>query len=513
MKTEVLTLNAVAEELLGLKKKDMKWKDIEKSWKEKKGLEQLADYCLWDSELTLKLSEQILPQVFAISRLTGLIPFDTGRYTYSQLDEAYLMRRAVQQNVLIPNNPKHDEIARRRMKPVYTGGLVIEPKKGIHSDILVFDFRSLYPSIIVSMNISPDTLDCQHKECREKNKVPELGHHFCMKRKGFIPRNLERIIKKRIEIKKKMKSLSKDSLEYKKLDNMQYAMKIIANSLYGYFAFVGARWYCYPCGASTASFGRYYIRKSIDMIKNEGYEITYGDTDSVFFRIPGVSKNELIKKSQKILKKINQALPGIIELEFRGFYDGGIFVAVKGEKRGAKKRYALIDPEGNLEIRGFEVVRRDWSDLAKWIQHEVLRIILQEKDIDKAMKLVRDTLKKVQDGKASIEELTIYTQLTMPLKEYKAIGPHVRVAQKMKARGRPVGEGMIVQYVITKGSGSISDRAEPIEDVKEGEYDPDYYVNHQVLPAAMRVLSALGISEQEVLSGKRQAKLEKWFGK
>lgn len=513
MKSEVLTLDAVSEELIGLKKKDMKWKDIEKSWKEKKGLQKLAEYCLWDSELTLKLSEQLLPQVFAISRLTGLIPFDAGRYTYSQLDEAYLVKKAVQQNVLIPNNPKYDEIAKRRMKPLYIGGLVIEPKKGIHSDILVYDFLSLYPTVIVTHNISPDTLECEHTECKQKNKVPDLDYHFCMKRQGFIPKNLGEIIKQRIEIKKRMKSSEKDSLEFRRLDNTQYALKIIANSIYGYTGYFGAKWYCYPCAASTASFGRHYIRKSIDMIKNEGFEVIYGDTDSVFFRIPDVPTNKLTSKVKEFLKKINDSLPGIIELEFRGLYEGGIFVAVRGAKRGAKKRYALIDYDGNLEIRGFETVRKDWCQLAKDTQHEVLRIILQEKNPEKAINLVRHTIKRIQEGKANLDELTIYTQLTMPLSEYKVVGPHVKAAMKMKERGRPVGGGMIIQYVITGKSGSISDKAEPVEDVKEGEYDSDYYVNHQVLPVAIRVLQALEITEQQVLSGKVQAKLGEWFEK
>jgi DNA polymerase elongation subunit (family B) len=226
-----------------------------------------------------------------------------------------------------------------------------------------------------------------------------------------------------------------------------------------------------------------------------------------------MKKEELIKKAEKFVKKVNKELPGIIELEFRGLYEGGIFVAVKGAKRGAKKRYALIDLEGNLEIRGFETVRRDWCDLAKEIQHEVLRIILQERDPDKAVKLVRDTIKRIREGKASIEELTIYTQLVKPLHAYEQIGPHVKVAMKLRDKGRPIGEGMIIEYVITKGSGSISDRAVPAEDVKEGEYDPKYYINHQVLPAAMRVLQALDISEQQVLAGKVQTKLGKWFKK
>jgi len=513
MKTEVLTLNAVAEELLGLKKREIKWKEIQESWKNKKGLKQLAEYCLWDSELTLRLSEQLLPQIFVISQLTGLIPFDSGRYTYSQLDEAYLMRKAFQQNILIPNNPKQDEIAKRRIRPAYTGGFVVEPKKGIHSDILVFDFRSLYPTVIVTHNISPDTIDCGHAECKHKNKTPDTDNCYCTTKKGFIPRNLEEIVKERADVKKKMKGLKKDSLGFKSLDNLQYALKIIANSTYGYMGYFGAKWYCYPCAASAASFGRFYIRKSINMMKQEGFEVIYGDTDSVFVTIPEAKKTELVNRAEKFLKKINEELPGIIELEFRGIYEGGIFVTIKGEKKGAKKRYALIDKEGNLEIRGFETVRRDWCDLAKDIQHEILRIILQDRDPDKANKLVRDTIKKIKDGKATLEELTIYTQLVKPLPSYEAIGPHVKVAKKMRDRGKPIGEGMIVSYVITKRSGSISDKAEPVEDVKEGEYDPDYYVNHQVLPASMRVLSALGLTEQQVLSGRIQTSLGKWFEK
>jgi len=126
---------------------------------------------------------------------------------------------------------------------------------------------------------------------------------------------------------------------------------------------------------------------------------------------------------------------------------------------------------------------------------------------------VRETIKKIKTGDVKLEDLTIFEQITRPLSSYEQIGPHVKAAQKSKAKGRPVGEGSVIGFVIVKGSGSISDRAVPVEDVKEGEYDPDYYVNNQVLPAAMRVLQALEITEQQVLSGRVQAKLGKWFEK
>jgi len=510
MKTEVLTLDAVAQELLGYGKIELKWKEIEDSLKKKRNLERIAEYSFRDAELTLKLAEYLLPQIFSLSKLTMTLPFDTSRYYYSQLVEHFLMRKSVESGFIIPNMPKYEEIEKRKQLPSYTGAIVIEPKTGIHNNIIVFDFQSLYPTIIVTHNISPETLVCGHTECRVKNSVPESKSYFCMQKSGFVPKHLEEIIVKRRDIKERMKNLKKGE-EYNKLKNYQYSLKIIANAMYGYLGYSGARWYCRECAESCASWGRYYIRYVIENAKNSGFNVIYADTDSCFLNLSNESKEKLVKKAEEWHNKLNKNLPGIIELEFRGVYNAGIFVSRRGEEKGAKKRYALIDDEGKLEIRGFETVRRDWCDLAKDVQHEVLKIILKEKDVDKAVSFVRDVINKLKQGKVKLSELAIYTQLTMPLSEYKQIGPHVKVAMKMKERGRFVGEGMIVQYIITKGKGSISERAEPLEDVKEGQYDSDYYINNQVLPAAMRVLQALDISEDDVLSGKKQFKLKNWF--
>lgn len=223
--------------------------------------------------------------------------------------------------------------------------------------------------------------------------------------------------------------------------------------------------------------------------------------------------DKIEKKAKEFVEKVNKQLPEMIELEFRGLYEAGIFVARKGQKKGAKKRYALIDYKGNIEIRGFETVRRDWCELAKKIQRDVLSIILKEKNPVKAIQLVRDTIKKIKEGKVSLDELIIREQITRPLSQYEQIGPHVRAAKKALSRGVPIGEGSIISFVITKGLGSISDRAEPVEFVKKNQYDPDYYIYHQILPAAMRVLKALGYSKEEVLVGKIQKKLEVFFKK
>jgi DNA polymerase I/DNA polymerase-2 len=502
LKSEILTLDEVASELIGEGKKELEYKQMVEFWKERKELNRIAEYSMWDAHLTYLLSQILLPQIFSLSRLVGEIPFDTSRYTYSQLVEAYLMKKAVEDNVLIPNSPKTEEKESRMRELPYKGAVVVEPKKGIHENIAVMDFRSLYPTIIISHSISPELLNCGHEECKEKNTAPETRNHFCIKKVGFIPKHLKFLIDRRKELKEKMKKLPKNSPQYKILDNEQYATKIISNAMYGYFGFVGARWYKKECGEATAAWGRFYIRKIMQMAQEAGLEIIYGDTDSIFVKKEGLNLKEIEEEAKKFVEKVNKELPGIIELEFRGVYTRGIFVAREKGESGAKKRYALLDLSGNLEIRGFETVRRDWCKLAKETQRKVLEIVLKEKDPEKAVQFVTETIKRLKEGKVDIEELTIYEQITKPLNQYEQIGPHVKAAMKAREKGKIVTEGSIIAFVITKGSGSISDRAMPVEFVTRNDYDADYYIKHQILPAALRVLKALGYTEENILKPK-----------
>ncbi|MCX8178235.1 MAG: DNA-directed DNA polymerase [Candidatus Aenigmarchaeota archaeon] len=504
LKTEVLTLDEVVKELLGEEKIKISWSEVKEKWK-KDDIEHLVKYSQKDAEITLALGKYLLPQIFSLSKMTSSLPFDTSRYYYSQLVEHFLMKKSVHDKRIIPNMPRYDEINERKQFMPYTGAIVIEPKTGLHENITVFDFQSLYPSIIVTHNISPETLNCGHTECRNKNTTPEGKNYYCVQTRGFISKHLEEIIHERRRIKEMIKD-EKNKQKISLLKNQQYSLKIIANAMYGYFGYPGSRWYCRSCGESCAAFGRYYITFVLQSAAENGFQVIYADTDSCFVKL---EKESDLEKILKWNKKVNDELPGIIELEYRDFYPAGIFVAKKADEKGAKKRYALLTKDGKLEIRGFETVRRDWCELAKKVQHEVLRIILVEKNLDKAVNYVKDTIKELNAGKAKIEDLAIKTQLVMPLSEYKQIGPHVKVGMKLKQKGIDVVEGMILQYVITKGKGSISDRAEPLEFVKEKDYDPDYYVNNQILPAALRVLQAFNINED--LSIDKNSSLHKWF--
>ncbi len=509
IKSEVMTLNAVANELLGERKKEMTWEQMKENWKHKKNLDKFAEYCLHDSRLTYKLSELILPNIFALSRLTGQVPSDVCRMTYGQLVESYAMRCASEMNIIIPNRPTRETIEERRRTDAFKGAFVVEPKPGLHENIAVFDFRSLYPSIIVSHNIDPSTFMCSCCKTSTKNRVPGTDYYFCTKKKGFVPQVLDSIIKKRIEIKKKMKSIEQGTSQYTDLYAQQYALKTVSNAFYGYLGFAGSRWYRRECGESVTAFGRDYIHKVIDLAKKHGFEVVYGDTDSVFLKLVDTGA-DLKKTAKKYLKEVNGELPGIMELEFEGIFVRGIFVRKKIGVGGAKKRYALIDDKGNLTIRGFEKVRRDWSKLSKDTQEKVLKLVLSDR-VDEAVSHVKDVIAYIKTGKVALEDLGIYTSVKRDLKDYNQIGPHVAAARKAQKRGVSITPGQTIKYIVTSCPGSISDKAELIQFAKD--YDKDYYIKKQILPAAMRALSVFDITEDELIGNGKQTSLSSFAKK
>jgi DNA polymerase I len=209
-------------------------------------------------------------------------------------------------------------------------------------------------------------------------------------------------------------------------------------------------------------------------------------------------------KINEFLKHINDTLPGTLELEYEGFYKRGIFVT--------KKRYALIGEDDRITIKGLEFVRRDWTPLTRTTQREVLEVLLKEASPEKATEIVRKVIERVKKREVSLADLTLYTQLTKSISSYKNIGPHVVVAKKLIEKGRDVSPGMVIGYVIVKGpSKMISKRAEPVEFASIEDYDPEYYIENQILPAVIRIFEAMGYSKEDLKDGIKQESIDKWF--
>ena len=493
-------LENVVREVLNIQKEKIPGEKLWKYWDEGgKNLEKFIKYSMEDAETTLKLAEKFLPLQYELTRIVKQPLHDVSRMAAGQLVEWLLMREASNGSELIPNRPAGEEFI-RRTEETYVGGYVREPKKGISEDIAVFDFRSLYPSVIVTHNIDPSTFaSTKRMEAFDENKAPGLEYCFSREKKGFIPAILENLVSRRMKVKQRMKQ-SKNELEKRMLDVEQYALKILANSFYGYMGYPRARWYKKECAESTAAFARMYIQKVIKIAEEEfNLEVVYSDTDSLFVLVPGKEKNKVLK----FLEHVNKALPGIIELEYEGFYKRGIFVT--------KKRYALIDEGGKITVKGLEFVRRDWAPIAKKTQQEVLRALLKDASPEKAANIVRKTVEDIRARNVSMEDVTIYTQLTKRISAYKNIEPHVIAAQKLVKSGREVAPGMIIGYIITKGTKMISQRAEPAESVSLQDYDPEYYIENQVMPAVLRIVEAIGYSKDYLKEGMKQESIRKWF--
>lgn len=191
-----------------------------------------------------------------------------------------------------------------------------------------------------------------------------------------------------------------------------------------------------------------------------------------------------------------------MELELEGYYDRGFFVT--------KKRYAVIN-DGVITVKGLELVRRDWAPVAKNTQENVLEAILKDASPKKAKKIVKNIIDKLNKGEVENEDLVIHTKLTKKPENYKQIAPHVIAAEKLRLHGQKVTSGSIIRYIITKGKGPISKRAEPVEYIEDKEYDPEYYIQNQVLPATLRILEAIGYSEEQIMNNEKQTSLDSFF--
>ncbi len=501
LQSETLGLDEVALELLGEGKKDFEFKKSkhikEHEWKD------FFEYNLQDSILTFKLAEKLWPDMLELSRIIQEPVWDITRSGMSQLVEDYIIHNLKNFNEIAEKRPLHNEIEERRKLGKYGGAFVLQPTPGLYKNVCFFDFTSMYSSVIVTYNISKSTL-IEEKEAKKEKGINEAdlgaeGRAYFSKNPGFFPTMLREMVERRkkykAEYKKNPSNMTKASSN---------AYKLLANAAYGYQGFFGARYYCREAAAATAALAKKAILETIEKIKKAGYEVIYSDTDSIAFLQAKHSKSEVLE----FLEKLNKNLPGIMELELEDFYKAGIWVTKRDGEFGAKKKYALIDEKGKLKIRGFETVRRDWCDLARELQSKVLELILNEGNEKLALELVKQTIKNLKERKITREQIRVRTQLKKPLSEYKSITPHVIAAQKMKEKGIPLDIGMTLEYFIAETREKKALVREKVKLMDEkGEYNIEYYLNNQLLPAVENIFQVFNINIKDIAKGSKQTKL------
>lgn len=282
MTLERYTLERVYYELFGEEKIDVPGDRIWEFWdNEGEELDNLFDYSLDDVVSTLRIAEQTLPLNLELTRIIGQPLFDVSRMATGQQAEWFLVKQAYFDEEVVPNK-QGSNFADRASAEDNEGGYVREPEKGLHENLVQFDFRSLYPSIIISKNISPDVLvlgDIENEE--EYNIAPEHDLKFKKDPQGFIPSVIDKILQERFRIKREMKA-SDDETEKKALDVQQQAIKRLANTMYGIYGFPRFRWYSFECAKAITSWGREYIKSSIKKAEEYGFYAIYADTDGFY---------------------------------------------------------------------------------------------------------------------------------------------------------------------------------------------------------------------------------------
>ncbi|XP_015992480.2 DNA polymerase zeta catalytic subunit isoform X1 [Rousettus aegyptiacus] len=440
--------------------------------------------------------------------------------------ESMMLRIAKPMNY-IPVTPSVQQ--RSQMRAPQCVPLIMEPESRFYSNsVLVLDFQSLYPSIVIAYNYCFSTC-LGHVEnlgkydefkfgCTSLRVPPDLlyqiRHDITVSpngiafvkpsvRKGVLPRMLEEILKTRLMVKQSMKAYKQDRALSRMLDARQLGLKLIANVTFGYTAanFSG-RMPCIEVGDSIVHKARETLERAIKLVndtKKWGARVVYGDTDSMFVLLKGATKEQSFKIGQEIAEAVTATNPKPVKLKFEKVY---LPCVLQTKKRYVGYMYETLDQKDPVfDAKGIETVRRDSCPAVSKILERSLKLLFETRDISLIKQYVQRQCMKLLEGKASIQDF-IFAKEYRGSSSYKpgACVPALELTRKMLTydrRSEPrVGER--VPYVIiygTPGVPLIQLVRRPVEVLQDPtlRLNATYYITKQILPPLARIFSLIGI--------------------
>lgn len=407
--------------------------------------DEVIQHCESDITCSHDILTSVLPFAIELSRVSN-VPIDQClSVSEKTLIENYLYRWADKLGYVIPNTVERELEGSK-------GAIVLSPVAGIHHNVVVFDFKSMHPNIAVKNNISFETY-----QNGEWLKEP----------KGLFTYAVENLIREVGEAKKKFKT--KYTTKY--AGEVQAIKRIArAASPHGYLGGRYARWYSYEAKVQQLKIVRKVALKTIFLLRRHGFNVIYGDTDSMFVPFKTIDKGRIERVMSLIQKEVG------MEVDYE-VYNKIFFTE-------AKKKYIYLDKNDEINFVGFETARGDWSPIATRTQTKIANIVIRQEDPEKALRYAILVVKTIKNN--PIEDFIISKRLSKSLEKYEGNLSHVEVA---KRKGTDISGA--VEYVI--GQGNVrrpqSERARHISEVKSlADLDMDYYVNNQVIAAAGRIL-------------------------
>ena len=496
------SLNSVSKALLGKEKIDYGI-DLEDL-----SLYQTANYCYNDALITYELTSfnhDLLMNLLVIIARIGRMPIDDiARLGVSQWIRSLLYYEHRQRNALIPRR----EDLQRRSEGVmsdavikdkkYRGGLVVDPKEGIHFDVVVMDFASLYPSIIKVKNLSYETVRCSHEECK-KNTIPQTNHWMCSKRNGITSIIIGSLRDLRVNYYKslsKKETLSEEQRQQYTV--VSQALKVILNASYGVMGAEIFPLYFLPAAEATTAIGRHTILETIKKCEEIGIEVLYGDTDSIFIKKPS---------EQQIQNVIEQAKKDHgVDLEIDKVYRYCVL-----SKR--KKNYLGVTKDGKVDVKGLTGKKSHTPAFIKKLFYELLDILSKVQtmnDFDSAKKeislKIANCAKKVQDKDIPLKDLTFNVMLSKAPSEYvKTIPQHIRAARQLESI-REIKKGDKISYVKILNKPGVK----PLELAKKEEIDSKKYM--EFMESTLdQITSSMDLDFDTILGKPKQTGLDEFF--
>ena len=437
--------------------------------------QELIDYNVLDCQLVEDIFDKtnLIDFVVQRSQLTGLALGRIGG-SVAAFDNLYLPKLHRRGFVALDIDDVVSDIAS-------PGGYVMDSKPGLYENVLVFDFKSLYPSIIRSFLIDPLGLALDDDD-------PVTGFHGA----GFSRDNpiLPELIGELWA--------ARDIAKQQQNAPLSQAIKIIMNSFYGVLGTSGCRFHNHKLASSITRRGHEIIQETRDYIEAQGFSVIYGDTDSVFVLLGDTFSHEDAQaQGSNLMNELNHwwktrlrdehNIDCYLELEFETHFNKFLMPTTRGDMKGSKKRYAGMtekNGEQHMIFKGMESVRSDWTALAREFQRELYQRIFTSQTFKE---YIVDTVERLQGGQLDTQ-LSYRKRLRKPLDSYtKNVPPHVQAARKSGVRSR------WVKYFITVNG------PEPADAITS-PLDYDHYLERQLAPAADSLLQCLGTSFEEVTS-------------
>ena len=437
----------------------------------------LARYNLEDCRLVWDIFtlEKLLDFAVERSLLTGL-ELDRSGGSVAAIDFLYLPHLHRQGFVA----PALEQLESSNISP---GGYVLESEPGIHRNVIVLDFKSLYPSIIRTFHVDPLALV---EGLKENDAIPGFEGGQFSRTRTILPG----LIKKLWAARDKAKADGNRVLSQ--------AIKIIMNSFYGVLGTLGCRFFDTRLVSSITRRGHDIILQSKQFIEAAGFQVIYGDTDSVFVLMGDVGTKDEINKVNELGTRLAQDLntwwreklqreyqiESFLEMEFETHFLRFFMPTVRGSDAGSKKRYAGLLANGEIMFKGLETVRSDWSPLAREFQQVLYRkVFLNEPFVEYIKQIVAD----IQNGVFG-PELVLRKRLRRKLSDYvKNVPPHVQAARKAEEIRKKLQlpalyeHGGWVEYVMTTAG------PEPRQ-YRQSPVDYDFYIDKQLAPIADSIL-------------------------